>query len=775
MLPSPDNHLVVTHWGIYRALLEGKRLKALAPIEDDPDPSPMAASMIEALDNPSRIRRPAVRKSFLDNGGGRTGGMTRGVQPFVEVEWEEALDLVATELTRVRDAYGNGAIYGGSYGWASAGRFHHAQSQIHRFLNCIGGFVRSIQNYSFAAADTIIPHVIGDKEGLASNHTSWEVVARHSRLIVMFGGLPHKNSQVNSGGVARHTLRDALAVASRNGADLVSISPIRDDTLAEPAPLWLPIRPNSDVALMLGLAHTLVSENLADRAFLDRYTTGFDRFETYLRGGTDGVPKDADWAATLCEIPAVTIRNLARQMAAKRTIIMMAWSLQRAEHGEQPYWMAVTLAAMIGQIGLPGGGFGFGYGSVNGIGQASAGVAWPALPQRDNPVHDYIPVARIADMLLHPGEPYDFNGERRLYPDIRLVYWAGGNPFHHHQDLNRLHLAWQRPETIIVHESWWTATARRADIVLPVTTVLERNDIAAASRDCFIAASHKVVEPNGQARNDFDVFAEIAGRMGVRASFTGGMQEEDWLRHLYSQAREKANAHGWELPDFDEFWKTALYQMPRLTRQNTLMTQFRTEPEQTPRKTPSGRIEIHSETIERFGYDDCPGHPTWLPPVEWLGSEKARIFGLHLISNQPASRLHSQYDCGVHSRGQKVHGRETLRINPKDAETRGIGHHDIVRVFNERGSCLATAILSDAVREGVVQLPTGAWYDPVDASVDRSLDKHGNPNVLTQDRGTSRLAQGPVAHSCLVEIEPFTEPPPAVSAFEPPAFAARKS
>lgn len=772
MLPEPERHLVITHWGSYRAQFEGGRVGTLVPIAEDPDPSPLAASMIDALDNPSRILRPAVRKSFLDKGHA-SGGAGRGVEPFVEVEWDEALALAASELDRVRKQNGNTAIYGGSYGWGSAGRFHHAQSQIHRFLNCIGGYTRSVQNYSYAAADTILPHVVGDKRGLVSHHTSWNSVARHSELIVMFGGVPRKNAQVSSGGISRHILGESLAEAQNRGAELVSISPIRDDTDTRHGPYWLPVRPNTDVALMLGLAHTLVAEGLHDRRFLARYTSGFDRFEAYLLGHADGLPKNADWAAAITDIPAAEIRSLARRMAARRTIIMMAWSLQRADHGEQPYWMAITLAAMLGQIGLPGGGFGFGYASVNGIGHAVPEISWPSLPQGDNAVTDFIPVARIADMLLDPGGAYDFNGQKRVYPDIRLVYWAGGNPFHHHQDLNRFRQAWRRPETVIVHESWWNPLARHADIVFPATTTLERNDIAASSRDRFIAASHRVADPAGEARDDFAIFSGIAERLGVADVFTDGRDEESWLRHLYTLARQRVAAAGHDIPDFDTFWKSGFCLLPEPDHQPPLLDTFRQDPDAHRLRTPSGRIEIFSSTIERFGYDDCPGHAAWLEPYEWLGSPQARDFPLHLISNQPISRLHSQYDSASHSRSHKINERELVRLNPHDARKRGIAPHDIVRIFNGRGTCLAAAVLADEIRPGVVQLSTGAWYDPLDPAADDSLDKHGNPNVLTRDKGTSRLAQGPSAQTCLVEVERYQGEPPPITAFAPPVFAER--
>jgi biotin/methionine sulfoxide reductase len=516
------------------------------------------------------------------------------------------------------------------------------------------------------------------------------------------------------------------------------------------------------------LAHTLYSEGLHDEAFLQRYCTGFDKFRDYLTGESDGQPKSADWAANLSEIDAGSIRCLARKMAAKRTMIGTAYSLQRGDHGEQPYWMTVTLAAMLGEIGLPGGGCGFGYGSMNGYGNPSMRVPSPVMQTGENPVRDFIPVARIADLLLTPGASYQYNGEDRVYPDIRLVYWCGGNPFHHHQDLNRLIEAWRKPETIIVNEPWWTSTARFADIVLPATTTMERNDIGASSRDRYWLAMQKVVDPVGQSRNDYDIFFGFAEKMGVLDAFTEGRNEDEWLRHLYDVARQQAAHRKIEMSDFDDFWEQGYAESPEPNEPFVFMAEYRSDPEKHRRDTPSGKIEIFSETINGFGYDDCPGHATWMEPSEWLGSDTVFEFPLHLISNQPNTRLHAQLDQGRVSQDSKVSGREPVRINETDASARGITDGDIVRIFNSRGAILAGAVLTDGVRSGVVEIATGAWYDPIEPGQIGSLDRHGNPNVLTLDKGTSKLAQGPTAHSTLVELEKFGGEVPDISVFSPP-------
>lgn len=768
-MSPPATFRTATHWGAYDATVVDGELTSLTPIAADPDPSPIGPGMVQAIQDDLRIRQPMVRAGWLENGPGDAKG-NRGVDPFVPVSWDRALELAAEDIARVRETHGNDAIYAGSYGWASAGCFHHAQTHLRRFFNLIGGNVKSVQSYSLAAADTIVPHVVGSWNEVYRNMTSWSVIAEHTDLMVAFGGVPLKNAQIDGGGVGRHRTSSWLKTCHDKGVAFVNIGPVREDIAELAHAEWLTPRPNTDTAVMLGLAHTLIAEGLHDETFLARYAVGFERFKPYVMGETDGVAKSAAWAAEISGLRAEEIRALARRMAAGRTMLTAAWSLQRGDHGEQPYWMLITLAAMLGQIGLPGGGFGFGYGAVSNVGSVEPKIAGPHLTAGSSPLDRFIPVARIADMLLNPGGTIDYNGQKVTFPDTRMIYWCGGNPFHHHQDLNRLVTAWQKPETVIVNEPWWTSLARHADIVFPATTSLERNDIGSAYSDRFLFAMQQAVDPVGEARSDFDIFGGLAERFGVREAYNEGRDEMAWLRYLYNRFRQSSAERNVELPEFEAFWADGELEMPVDDVAITLFEDFRNDPDAAALKTPSGKIEIFSETIAAFDYDDCPPHPTWMEPVEWLGSDKAKEFPLHLVSNQPRTRLHSQFDNGGYAQASKVQGREAIMIHPEDAAARGIEDGTIVRVFNARGACLAGAVISEAVQRSVVQLPTGAWYDPVEPG---GLDAHGNPNVLTLDKGTSKLAQGSSAHSALVEVERFEGTPPPVRAFTPPPMISR--
>ncbi len=753
----------LAHWGAFTALVEDGRLIGCEPFARDPAPSDMLAAMPAMVHSPLRVARQAIREGW------REGRARTGADRFNEVSWDEALALVAAELARVRASHGNTAILGGSYGWSSAGRVHHARSLLRRFLFLGGGCVDQVGNYSFGAAQVVLPRVIGTFQPVVGDVTDWSSIVKHTRFILAFGGLALKNGQVTSGGAGAHTMETWLSRAKAAGIEFVSVSPLESDAPAFLGAQWVAIRPNTDTAMMLAMMHTLIVEQRYDQEFMARHCAGFEPFRRYLLGLDDGAPKSADWAAPVTSVAAEVIRDLARRAAATRSLVTCAWSLQRAHHGEQPYWAAIVLAAMLGGIGLPGGGFGFGHGSTNGIGAPRVDVAGPEVPLPLNPARAMIPVARIADMLLAPGAAYEFNGRRYAFPDVRLIYWAGGNPFHHHQDLNRLRRAWQKPETVIVHESWWTPTARHADIVLPATTTLERNDVGGSARDNFILAMHRALDPIGDARNDFDIFRALARRLGYETAFTEDRDEIGWCQWVYDRVRASAAGKGVELPGFQQFWAEGFVELPPPARDYVLFEDFRRDPERHPLKTPSGRIEIVSDAVAGFGYTDCPPHPAWLPPAEWLGSKEAERWPLHLVTHQPASRLHSQMDPGPVSRSQKVAGREPIRINPADAARRGIGAGDVVRVFNARGACLAGAVLDAGVMPGVAVMATGAWFDPSAAAGEP--ERHGNPNVLTLDIPTSPLAQGTSALTALVEIERFAAPAPEVRAFTPPVFA----
>jgi trimethylamine-N-oxide reductase (cytochrome c) len=772
--------LTGSHWGAFHAVIDGGRVTGWKPWEGDPHPSRQIDGAIDSLYSPTRIRYPAVRRGFLEKGPG-VAPERRGKDDFVRVPWDKALDLVDKELVRVHQKYGPTGIFAGSYGWKSPGRLHNCRTLLYRMLKARGeNFVNHVGDYSTGASQVIMPHVVGTLE-VYEQQTTWPVVARDTELMVFWAANPIINCDI-SWQIADHGAWPGLDALKQKGTKVICIDPVRSETCAYLNAEWIPIRPHTDVAMMLGVAHTLVTEKLHNEKFLHDYTAGFDRFLPYLMGQADGTPKSAEWAAAICDVKADTIKDLARRFSRNRTMLASGWSIQRQHHGEQAHWMLVTLASMIGQIGLPGGGFGLSYHYSSGGAPAHNSVSLPGITDGAKATEGAawlssagaaaIPLARIVDMLENPGGDFDFNGKRQKYPAPKLSYWAGGNPFAHHQDRNRMVKAWTKLETFIVQDVQWTATARHADIVLPATTAYERNDIEMVGdyANSHALAMKKVVDPLFESRSDYDIFTALAARAGHEREFTEGKSEMEWLRGFYETARTQAQAKQVAMPAFDEFWKQGAFEFPltEAGKEFVRHKSFRDDPLLNPLGTPSGLIEIYSRAIERMNYDDCPPHPTWMEPLERTGRAGAK-YPLHVDTSHPRGRLHSQL-CGTKLRETyAIAGREPCLIHPQDAAARGIADGDVVRVFNDRGQILAGAKLSTDLRPGVVRINEGGWYDPDEPGTAGTLCRYGDVNVLTPDIGTSKLAQGNCGHTVIAEIEKYKGQAPAVGVFKAPA------
>ena len=620
---------------------------------------------------PRTTRAASCARPCAGAGSTGEGGAARGRDAFVEVGWDEALDLAAGELARVKAEHGNASIYGGSYGWGSAGRFHHPQGLLHRFLNFHGGYTASVNSYSCAAMEVILPHVIGGpSDAIYSSAPHWDEIAEHTELIVAFGGLALKNTQINSGGLARHRARGAQQAAREAGVDFVNVGPVRGDideragrALDRAAAQHRRRADDGPRALDDRGRQRTTSASCASAAWAGTSSRRTSRARATACGATPpGPPRSATSTRP-------SIEALAAEMTARRTLVTVSWSLQRADHGEQPFWMGVALAAMTGSMGRPGGGFGSGYGAIHSVGLQPDRHRITALDQGPNRVTARMPVARIADVLLEPGREIDYNGRRLTFPDVRLVYWCGGNPFHHHQDLNRLARAWQRPETVIVHESWWNPIARFADIVFPAATALERNDVAAGWADSWISAMHRAVEPPPEVCTDYETLCALAERLGFLEEFSEGRDADEWVRHFYESTRENLRGEGVELPGYEEFWDAGP------GRDADAAAAARARLRGPARRSRGGAaadaVGPHRDRLGRRSRASATTtaratRPGWSRP-SGSARERASRFPLHLISNQPYTRLHSQYDNGGYSQDSKVNGREPIRLHPDDA------------------------------------------------------------------------------------------------------------
>lgn len=778
--------LTAARWGILKASVKNGKIVKSAPWKiTSKIPNTLQNTMADLVYN-TRVKAPMVRKSYLADPDNPKPEL-RGLDEWVEVKYEDAIKLVARELKKTREQKGADSVFAGSYGWQSTGNMHVSRTLLHRFMNLSGGFTGVTGDYSTGAAQVIMPHVTGSNQ-VYEQQTSWPVVLENSKVVVFWGLNPIS------------TLRVAWTSSDEQGfkyfeqlknsdKEIIIIDPIKtvSGKYFEGKARWIAPRPNTDVAMMLGMAQHLYSQGKYDKEFLQNYTVGFEKFVPYLTGQSDGVAKTPEWASEICGIGADVIKELAIKFYENRTMIMAGWGIQRAHHGEQAHWMIVTLCAMLGQIGLAGGGFGFSYhyanggaptcagGVIGGMNAASVGVVKDgkflglAQDQKQggeaaqawlvNTAKVAFPLARIADALLNPGKTIDANGAKITYPKIDFIYWVGGNPIVHHQDTNTNIKAWRKPRTIVVNEIYWTPTAKMADIVFPTTTEYERNDITMSGdySNMHIIPMKQVVAKQYGAKDDYQIFTDLckAYADGLAEVYTdGGKTEMDWIKEFYEGAASTVNANtalGIQMPSFEQWWEknepTEFYETPE-SAAYVSFEDFRNDPVLEALGTPSGLIEIYSDAIAAMNYKDCGAHPMWFEPVEWLGM-KDKPAKFHLLSLHPYDRLHSQQGNTSNRKRYAVADREPVLINTEDAKELGIKQGDLVRVYNARGEILAGANVSGDIMRGVVQIFEGAWYDPNA----EGLCKNGNPNVLTIDLPTSELANGNIAHTALVNIE----------------------
>lgn len=769
-------HITATHWGLFTPDIQDGYLTGLHRMHGDHGPTEVLQYLAKLPYCEARIQNPCVREGFLKNGRGPS--TKRGKESFVEVSWEEAFSLVGKELEHVYREYGPSAVFGRSYGWKSTGLVNSSAQLIRRLLNLCGGFVPTTNSYSTAAISTILPYVVGEKLPIS---TSWDEVLEHSDFLVFIGCDPLTTNNLDWC-TTRNQGISYLSDLKISGIPTVSINPIHDATSKFLGNHWLGIRPGTDCALMLALIFEIKQQRLIDYEFINKYTSGWELFEDYVCGKSDGIPKTAIWAESITGIHASVIQQLALKMATCRTMIMMGYGNQRRQWGEQSHWMGFALASALGQIGLPGGGIGVDYHYCQGgarqcIGPKLTGISTQVQQVRafKKPVRplDILPVSSFADCFLNPGKSTPFNGKRITYPEIRLAIWGGGNPFAHQPETRKTLNAWKKTDTIIVVDSVWTPSAKMADIVLPACTSFERMDITdiGTNTNDGIAASHQLIEPQGNSRSDFKIFAGIAEKLGIRQEFTEGLDEEGWIRRIYSEAVATGEKMGLNMPDFDTFWEEGVLFYPEQRNAGHVVSfeKFRQDPKHYPLKTESGKIQIFSDKIQSYHYEDCPGMPTFFEPHILHDHQWNKQF--QLISPKHPIRLHSQLDACIN--GEHYSAANNCWIHPMDASKHHIQEGDYILIKSSVGKALMTAHITEDIVNGTLMAQHGVWYNPIEVE-DEMIDGNGCPNSVIEDIPTSSLARGNVAANDSVSIEKWTGPIPKNTAYKPPKIISIK-
>jgi len=668
----------------------------------------------------------------------------RGEGKFKRASWDEALDLVAGKMLELKEKYGPTAILDQSYAGSSYGVLHKSdqiEGLLARFLGLFGcrtnsWSVPSYQGTTFSSRTTFGTIEDGNEDDAFA----------HSKLIIMWGWNP---AYTFHGGNTFYYMR----LAKQRGCKFVLVDPQYTDAAAAYDAWWIPIRPNTDAAMLAGMAHYIFANNLQDQRFIDRFCQGMDagtmpewaqdkeNFRDYIFGKYDGTPKTPEWAAAICGVSAEDIKKLADLYArTKPAALKASWAPGRNAYGEQYNRMAAAVQAMTGNIGILGG-------SAEGVGKSFhteavaypydewANVWWGSI-KSDRWAHCVLnyPNVKREEVGLWPRSD-ELDGK---IPNIRAIWWHGSDWFNQLTNINKEIEAVKKLDFIVCNDSTITPSGIWADVLFPIATHFERHDVALPwYKGHYYIHRPKVIQPLGESKTDFQVFTELAYRLGFGEQYNPKatrdyFENDDAVDEQYLRAwwENRVMGHQGVNMGWEEFKQRGVYKFELAEPQ----VAFRAQIEQgEPFPTDSGKIEILSGWLAgiedwsktQYGYE-IPYIPKWIEPWESLNHPKTKEYPFHLISPHPRWRTHSIFNNIPWLR--ETYAQE-VTINAGDAARLGIVMGDTVELWNDRGRVVVPVYVTERCMPGVLVLHEGAWMDLDDKSVDRS----GNPDFLTKD------------------------------------------
>lgn len=672
-------------------------------IETDDGEEPQLRACLRGRAYRQRVYSPDRLKYPMKRAG------QRGEGKFEKIAWDEALDIVAKELIRVRDTYGNASILllGGSGSQAAL----HSAGAVERLLAKFGGYTRtwgipSFEGALFASMATYGTMMTGNAREDLFN----------SRLIIMWGWNPAVT-------IWDTNTAFTLVKAKEKGIKIVSIDPRLTESTAVLAAEWIPIRPGTDTAMSVAMAYVIIKRGLHDQQFLDRYTVGFDKFRDYVMGVEDGISKTPEWAEKITGVPRATIEHLAIEYATtKPAALIPGWGPARGARGEQFSRAACTVAAMAGNVGVEGGyagGFMRAFHSRQmGMPRGARNLVEEGAPLRPNSLHKLRGAAKPTSARIHSVKVYDaiLRGKAGGYPcDPKLAYIVASNFLCSHPNTNRGIEAFKSLEFIVVHEQRMTPTAKFADILLPVNTFMEREDVISPWLGSpYYLYMDKVIDSMYESKSDRDICAELAPRLGI-TDYRDGRADEEWLKIIAE--------HTGDIPDFEDFKKKGVIKL-EVDKPFVAFKEQIEDPVGHPFPTLSGKIEIYCEHLAEIDNPSIPPVAKYLPVPEGYGDALSKKYPLQFLT--------THHKPATHTTMEKIPWLAEVEprrvwINTKDAETRGICDDDEVLIFNNRGKVKIQAKVTERIMPGVVSIGHGGWFDMDEQGIDRG----GCSNILT--------------------------------------------
>ena len=669
----------------------------------------------------------------------------RGSGQFERISWDEATDLMAANIERIKAQYGNTSIFipYGTGGYNQTGGKWSAD----RLMNMVGGALGYYNSYSWACITRATKTVYGT-DVTGNQRQDW----LNSKYIIMWGWNP---SEMRDGTNSEYFLKKAR----ENGARIICIDPRMTMSAVALADEWIAIRPGTDVALMSAMAYVMITEDLYDRYFVNKYCMGFDEnqmpkpyqdeetYKDYILGVNDGQPKTPEWAEPITTIPRQNIIRIAREYAtAESAILYQGYGMQRRAYGEQVVRGGCVLAAMTGNVGKSGG-------WASGIGlQAGGGPFWNIFPVLENPVSAQIPSFLWSEAVLRGPElskKEGLVGIDKLPHGIKMIWAVASNAIvNQHANINRtieIVKDTSKLEFFAVQDNFMTPTAQFADLILPACTQFETWGM----EDGWKYGEEVILQPQildtpWETKSDYAICAAVAEKLGIKEQYTEGRDEKQWVSALLDEYRELRFP---ELPSLEEFEESnsGVYSRP-VDQAKVAFREFVENPIDHPLPTASGKIEIFCEEIFSKNLpDEAPAVPKYVQEWESPFGEESEKYPLQVIGTHFMPRVHSTFaNCDWNNEAFP----QRVFINPLDAEKRGLKNGQKVKIYNDRGTVILPCRITKRILPGVINIPQGAWWKP---------DKDGNDiggavNTLTSERW-SPFAFGNTQHTIMAEVE----------------------
>jgi trimethylamine-N-oxide reductase (cytochrome c) len=750
----------------------------------------------------NRVKYPLKRVDWEPGGDPKKiNAQNRGKSKFKRISWEEALDIMESEIKRVQEKYGKYSVLCiGEDGHKESKNIHAGGGMHAAFMNIIGGYTRetrtpdSVEGYYWGAK-----HVwgSGSNKGLGmiappqTNYNSWNVakdITEHAELIALHAG-DLELTQTYASQFWSQLLKYWVSI----GKEFVVIDPFCNYTaVAHDGMKWIPILPNTDAALDFAIMYVWIKEGLYQKEYVETHSIGFDKAKAYILGeDEEGIAKTPEWAAPITGVPAWTIKALAREWGKKATaLVHFSSGTVKGPYSHEAGRTEAYKLAMQG-LGRPGVQQFFMNASDMSRHAISPSTTMPFFMgmkcRMFYPNPQTIPRTMVAKAIKE--------GKAKWWGSPQIVYVATEDQFTEYnypapadQGGGEFHMLWsEKPcnmgcwnggfnyqeslrsdkvEFFVTNHQWIENDSLFADLILPVTTCLEEDDLTGCSQIVPLkhgALSDRALDPVGESLSDYQIAVELAKRFGVDEYLTLDMTIEEQREYYFNESRVKEEIT-WEQ------FKEKKYYIPKISPtwkdDPPGMRQFYEDPVNFPLDTPSGKLEFYSEALATNFPDDKERQPLakWViggsPADGWTHDEsqwgeKAKTYPLLLTANPGRWRVHVQGDdivwfreietCKV--KGADGYLYEPLWISPADATKRGIKNGDIVKLYNDQGIILLGAKVSERVVDGAVIVNKGSRVDPIAPGIDRG----GSTNLISPPRAVSQHCWGFPVSGYLVE------------------------